>query len=164
MAKISQEIIDKGVEALVDRARKFNEENGARQKVIDVVCDILQESRPDEVRTVLETVHDDIIKSEDGYHTFDELYDVRMLYHAYAVKAWMDMGYYVTKSWRHPDGEECFGGDWFIVVAYLPSGQVSSHYHGDHWNLFSVPEVYSAPEFDGHTTEDVIERLKESLV
>lgn len=32
------------------------------------------------------------------------------------------------KSWRHHDGEKCFGGGWFIVTTRLPTGQVSNHY------------------------------------
>lgn len=36
--------------------------------------------------------------------------------------------YEVHKSYRHADGELCFGGGWFIVMANLPTGQVSNHY------------------------------------
>jgi hypothetical protein len=68
--------------------------------------------------------------------------------------------YNVHKSWRHNDGELCFGGGWFIVVAVLPTGQISNHYKAEDWDLFQIPETEKALfEFDGHTTEDVIERL-----
>ena len=68
--------------------------------------------------------------------------------------------YDVHKSLRHNDGELCFGGGWFIVVAVLPSGQISNHYKIEDWNLFQIPEVEKAKyEFDGHTSEDVINRM-----
>ena len=58
----------------------------------------------------------------DGYHTFAELYEYRMLYNALAANAMPDKA---TKSWRHSDGELCFGGGWFVVVLDLPAGQVT---------------------------------------
>jgi hypothetical protein len=62
---------------------------------------------------------------------------------------------------RHHDGEECFGGGWFIVVAVLPQGQISNHYKVKDWDLFAVPEVEQALfEYDGHTGADTLERLK----
>ena len=54
----------------------------------------------------------------DGYHTFNELYDYRMLYNAALFNEWVKQGLYdVHKAKRHSDGEECFGGGWFIVQA-----------------------------------------------
>jgi len=69
--------------------------------------------------------------------------------------------YDVHKSWKHNDGELCFGGGWFVVVAVLPTGQISNHYEAKDWDLFKIPEVEKAKyEFDGHTANDVLERLK----
>jgi len=60
----------------------------------------------------------------------------------------------------HHDGELCFGGGWFIVVANLPGGQISNHYEMKHWDLFRIPSYEKAKyEWDGHTSEDVIKRL-----
>lgn len=101
--------------------------------------------------------------TSDGYHTFDELYRYRMLYNAHAAHGWVKQGYPVVKSWRHSDGEECFGGGWFIVTAQLPTGQVSNHYESKHWKLFSVPVVTFAPEWDGHTPQEAAERLEAAL-
>lgn len=98
----------------------------------------------------------------DGYHTFDELYEYRMLYNAHAATGWLAAGFPVVKSWRHSDGELCFGGGWFIVTAELPSGQVSNHYAAEHWGLFDVPEVGLPPAYDGHTPQDVAHRLREA--
>lgn len=115
----------------------------------------------------------------DGYHTFNELYEFRKIYNAALFNEWgsqMSVNprwynddnqpatipkYDVHKSWRHNDGELCFGGGWFIVVAVLPTGQISNHYRAEDWGLFRIPEVEKAKyEFDGHTPQDVIERLK----
>lgn len=97
----------------------------------------------------------------DGYHTFGELYNYRMLYNAGMANALEDRSLYkVIKSWRHSDGELCFGKDnYFVVVIDLPTGQVSNHYKGEYWNLFAVPEVERAPEWDGHTPQDAAQRL-----
>jgi hypothetical protein len=98
----------------------------------------------------------------DGYHTFKELYEFRKVYNAALFNEWAEQNKYdVHKSLCHYDGELCFGGGWFIVVAVLPTGQISNHYEVKDWGLFQVPEVDRAKyEFDGHTGQDVLERLK----
>ena len=111
----------------------------------------------------------------DGYHTFDELYEFRKLYNAALFNAWSlewSKGisefakplYDVHKSTKHFNGEECFGGGWFIVVAILPTGQITNHYKMKDWDLFEIPVTDKAKyEFDGHTGIDVIERLEALL-
>lgn len=107
----------------------------------------------------------------DGYHTFDELYEFRKLYNAALFNEWAKSNitgkpvpypkFDVHKSWKHSDGEDCFGGGWFIVVAILPTGQISNHYKAQDWDLFNIPEAKKAKyEFDGHTPKDVIDRLR----
>ena len=100
--------------------------------------------------------------TSDGYHTFNELYEFRKAYNAALFNEWAACGKCsVHKSWRHHDGELCFGGGWFIVVAVLPQGQISNHYEANDWDLFAVPETERALfEFDGHTGSDVVARLK----
>lgn len=114
--------------------------------------------------------------TSDGYHTFKELYEFRKAYNVALFNEWgkkrqgkftpewgvidWQPQYDVHKSWRHNDGELCFGGGWFIVVAVLPSGQISNHYKAEDWDLFKIPEVEKAKyPFDGHTGSDVINRL-----
>ena len=103
----------------------------------------------------------DMGEVSDGYHTFNELYYYRMLYNAaffnLLPKEW------VHKSKRHHTGEECFGGGWFIVMANLPTGQVSNHYELKDWDLFKVPEKEFADEWDGHTPQEAAERLYKYL-
>lgn len=112
----------------------------------------------------------------DGYHTFNELYEFRKMYNAALFNEWAipitchtpteDVilkrpKYNVHKSWRHHDGELCFGGGWFIVCAMLPTGLISNHYKAADWDLFRIPEAHRALfPFDGHTGKDVLERLK----
>ena len=67
------------------------------------------------------------------------------------------------KSKRHHDGEECFGGGWFIVMANLPTGQISNHYELKDWDLFQIPEKEFADEWDGHTPQEAAERLRKYL-
>lgn len=97
----------------------------------------------------------------DGYHTFAELYEFRKVYNAALFNEWAKQGKFdIHKSWRHHDGELCFGGNYFIVVAILPTGQISNHYEAKDWDLFKIPEVKKAKyKFDGHTSNDVLKRL-----
>lgn len=99
-------------------------------------------------------------ETSDGYHTFAELYHYRMLYNAALFNEWAAANRYtVHKSIRHADGELCFGGAWFVVYAQLPTGQISNHYEMTDWDRFRVPERERAAEWDGHTPEQVAERL-----
>lgn len=96
----------------------------------------------------------------DGFHTFDELYEFRKLYNAALFNEWAAQGRYdVHKSTRHSDGAECFGGGWFIVMATLPTGQISNHYELADWELFRCEERETAAEWDGHLPADVAKRL-----
>lgn len=115
------------------------------------------------VRPTVDEKDTDGDQVSDGFHTFEELYHFRMLYHAYAVREWDNQGLQVVKSWNHSDGEPCFGGGWFVVVAELPDGQVSNHYRQDYWDLFQCEAVPTPPKFDGHGTQDVLNRLKGGL-
>ncbi len=99
----------------------------------------------------------------DGYHTFDELYDYRMLYNAAFfnfLAALPGNPYNVHMSFRHSDGKCCFDGYWFIVMANLPTGQVSNHYNvSDLGYFYCVPLHEKAEVWDGHTPDDAKERI-----
>lgn len=97
----------------------------------------------------------------DGYHTFKELYEFRKVYNASLFNEWYSQGKYdVVKSKKHSDGELCFGGGWFIIQAQTPFGQVSNHYEMKDWGMFKCEDVDLPLPFDGHTSEDVLFRLK----
>ena len=104
----------------------------------------------------------DVGDCSDGYHTFKELYEFRVTYNAALFNVLHRAGLYdVHKSEKHYDGEDCFGGGWFIVVAILPGGQISNHYPMEDWLKFKIPQLDKARyPFDGHTGADVIKRLK----
>jgi len=98
--------------------------------------------------------------TSDGYHTFKELYEFRKIYNAVLFNEWTSDGkYQIHKSKKHSDGEECFGGGWFIVMATLPTGQISNHYELKDWDLFDCQERELADKWDEHTSQDVLTRL-----
>lgn len=101
----------------------------------------------------------------DGYHTFNELYEYRLLYNASMFNELAKQGLYdVHKSRKHSDGTIPFGDEnWFIVQAELPTGQISNHYEMKDWELFNVPEKEKANTYDGHTPKDVSKRLRDFL-
>ena len=113
----------------------------------------------------IEKILNNIGEFSDGYHTFNELYDYRKAYNAAFFNELAKQGLYdVHKSRLHSDGEIPFGDDnWFIVMAELPTGQVSNHYEMKDWDLFDIPEKDKANVYDGHSPQDVYERLVKYL-
>lgn len=91
----------------------------------------------------------------DGFHTFNALYHQRMVLFAALVKAYKDKAW---KSWKHEDGELCFGGGWFIVGIDTPAGSYTYHYEAKDWGRFECVALDVAKHWDGHTDADV-ERL-----
>ena len=112
-----------------------------------------------------EEVVEDKGNISDGYHTFNELYEYRLLYNASMFNELSKQGLYdVHKSKLHSDGTIPFDDEnWFIVQAELPTGQISNHYEIKDWNLFQVPVKEKANPYDGHSPQDVAKRLREFL-
>lgn len=106
----------------------------------------------------------------DGFHTFGELYEFRL---ALTVALFKQIARDKTHrgqpnpTWRsklHSDGT-MFDG--FFIVGmdtWTNEGelrQITFHYTIEAWDLFDFAEVLEkAPEWDGHTSKDVLERLK----
>ena len=86
----------------------------------------------------------------DGYHSFNELYAHRMS--LFAVICQQNQSH-AWKSKLHHDGT--MHDDYFIVGVSTPQGQFSYHYQMKDWDLFKVKELEKAPEWDGHTSDDV---------
>jgi hypothetical protein len=109
----------------------------------------------------IEKILSNIGEFSDGYHTFNELYDYRKAYNAAFFNELAKQSLFdVHKSKLHSDGEIPFGdSNWFIVMAELPTGQISNHYEMKDWDLFQIPEKERANTWDGHTPQDVYERL-----
>lgn len=116
-------------------------------------------------QAILNTPSEYIGEYSDGYHSFNELYEFRKVYNAALFNEWYKLGIFnIHKSLRHSDGEECFGGGWFIVIAVTPYGQISNHYKLEDWHLFQVEEREKAFSYDGHTSHDSLETLKKVIL
>jgi hypothetical protein len=93
--------------------------------------------------------------TSDGYHTFNELYHHRAVLFSVIVKAFPDKAW---KARKHHDGSMYDG--MFIVGIETPDGQATYHYDIDpYWDMFDCREVELAPEWDGHTAAQAIERI-----
>lgn len=100
----------------------------------------------------------DIGENHDGYHTFNELYEHRHALFASLAGRW---GHAAWKSLKHADGSQWDG--WFVAGIVLPTGQITYHLPMAWWEKFPADERELAPVWDGHTSDDVIERLKAAL-
>lgn len=96
------------------------------------------------------------IEVRDEYHSMRELYDHRMALNIALFQAWKK-DYECIKSKLHNDGT--MFEDYFIVMAQTPVGQISYHYKLDYWDMFDLTELERAFPWDGHTPNDVLERL-----
>lgn len=98
----------------------------------------------------------DIGEYSDGYHTFNELYHHRAILFAVICNQFKDKCW---KSLKHNDGS--MYSNMFIVGIDTPEGPATYHYYTDkYWDLFDVKELPFAPEWDAHTPEDAINRIK----
>lgn len=94
-------------------------------------------------------------ETSDGYHTFNELYDHRAKLFSVVVRDQRDRAW---KSRLHHDGTMYDG--MFIVGIETPDGQATYHYDVDpYWDMFDCKELDRAPEWDGHTPQQAIERI-----
>ncbi len=97
----------------------------------------------------------------DGYHTFGELYDHRCLLFVALMQA------HPALAWRsrlHDDGSGHPG--WWVGGMRLPTGDISYHLPDTFWSLLNDTAVRTferAPLWDGHTSADVLIRLRRWL-
>ncbi len=103
----------------------------------------------------------------DGFHTFEELYEHRItLYIALCSRITMLLpdseNSNIWRSKKHSDGELAFGGGWFVLGIGKEKGeQITYHLPMEKWDNCDFAETLEvAPEFDKHTANDVLERLK----
>lgn len=97
----------------------------------------------------------------DGYHTFDELYLHRCVLFLALMKSHPKLSWF---SRLHDDGT--MFGDYFIMGINLPVGTVTYHAHIDLIGLAEATgaqELPRAPAWDGHTSDDVVRRLKATV-
>ena len=136
-----------------ERALQLLEENASDDEVFFAARAIEAEPAAD----VKPVPAGGIGEMSDGYHTFNGLYYQRMILFAALVKAYKDRAW---KSYRHEDGELCFGGGWFIVGIDTPAGSYTYHYENKHFDLFECKELPVGKHWDGHTEKDVTRLLK----
>ncbi len=124
---------------------------------------------PDE--STMQFEHDELVVS-DGYHTFDELYDHRItLFIALARlcrRQEIAVGEFpgqpfVWRSKKHSDGELCFGtGTQYVLgIGNFEGQQITYHIPVERWDETEFAATLEvAPKWDGHSSADVLERLK----
>lgn len=107
----------------------------------------------------------------DGYHTFGELYEHRIVIYIALCRIYehhcSDTQWkttegrknFVWKSRAHSDGSVWDG--WFIMgIGRTKGEQITYHLPESKWNDCAFAETLDkAPEWDGHTSADVLERL-----
>ena len=92
--------------------------------------------------------------TSDGYHTFRELYEHRRM----LTKNLFNLDYKnCFKSKLHNDGK--MFENYFIVGIRTAKGCATYHYHIRHWDDFKGVALERAPEWDGHTSGDAINRI-----
>lgn len=100
------------------------------------------------------------LKVSDGYHTIDELYEHRIEIFIALCRALQEHSDVVWRSQYHSDGSKF--DEWFILGINKEKGkQITYHLPITKWYATEFAETMDfAPEFDGHTPQDVLERLK----
>jgi hypothetical protein len=99
----------------------------------------------------------------DSYHTFDELYDHRITLWIALLRVInrADDGIEIIRSKVNGDGTVWDG--WFILGMYGDEDgqQITYHLPMSRWDECAFAETLDKPpEFDGHTSDDVLARLK----
>lgn len=110
---------------------------------------------------------DFVIQADDGFHSFEDLYAHRIALYIQLCKQIQNQPYDdenkfgVWRSKIHGDGKPSYDG-WFIMGIGKEKGkQISYHIPLVCWEDTEFAETLDkAPEWDGHTPADVIERLK----
>ena len=90
--------------------------------------------------------------TSDGYHTFRELYKHRVL-------LWINLCLEQPEKcfWRpHYEG-------WPLLGMESSAGQITYHVQEEYLPLFKDKIKQGGPEWDGHTSDDVLVRLKSKL-
>ena len=88
----------------------------------------------------------------DGYHTFNELYE-----HRHALFSVVCAAFNGWKAQFHEDGT-MFDG-WFLAGVETPAGMATYHLPIAWWERFRCTARKLAPKWDGHTANQVPERI-----
>jgi len=112
------------------------------------------------INTLIKVSKADTNKISDGYHTFGELYQHRIEIYIALCKKEHYQNNSVWRSFTHSDGEVWDG--WFLLgINTEPGKQITYHLPNDYWDDTSFAiDLDKAPQFDGHTSAQVLERIK----
>lgn len=107
------------------------------------------------------------MKQKHEHETFDELYEHRIVLWIALCRvntAWFYAENQAPCAWRskrHSDGELAFGGMWFVLgIGKEKGGQITYHLPIARWDETDFAETLEkAPKWDGHTSDDVLERI-----
>lgn len=140
-------------------------------------CNITTIKDMDGILTGVKYEGNDVVVSDD-HHTMDELYKHRIHLYIALLRAYDN---YITplnsrnrvRCWKskfHNDGSSYEG--WFIagmlILPDIPFNvsvemgkeiQISYHLPMEYWDKLNLIELEKAPVWDGHTSNDVLERL-----
>lgn len=113
---------------------------------------------PDEIESDVPASDDDqkdMGEVSDGYHTFNELYAHRVRLFSTLMNAFPNLSWW---SRKHSDGEEWEG--WILAGIDTPDGAATYHLpESEIENLPADTEIDAGKEWDGHTADDVLNRL-----
>ena len=106
----------------------------------------------------------DVQDLSDGSHTFEQLYDHRSILFMSLVKALLEgnnhFKFIAFKSKLHADGTSFDGYFLLMLINTDTKEQISYHLEtNEYWHMCPGKEVKSAPEWDSHTSDNVVERL-----
>ena len=111
----------------------------------------------DSSKTTGVIAYDEIGQVSDGYHTFDELYKHRILLFIALMEELYGISWW---SRKHADGTEWDG--WIIAGIHLTTGDITYHLSADYVALLDgIRCLEKAPAWDGHTSDDVLQRLSD---
>lgn len=123
-----------------------------------------EQTKEDAINVIIKKCGVETNKISDGYHSFEELYEHR-------IALWIALCRHINKSghiygpdvWKsiyHSDGST-FNG-WFVLgmTKFGSKEQITYHLPMMYWDNCDFAETLDkAPEYDGHTSKEVINRL-----
>ena len=143
--------IDKDIEDLRELLLSFqrlSEDKERDCRLIKALFTSLLQSRDGEINE----------NTSDGYHTFKELYEHRITLYIALCKSLKNGN--VWRAKLHSDGTSFEG--WFILGIWFEKGkQITYHLPLEKWDETNFAQTLEkAPDWDGHTSKDVLERIK----
>lgn len=119
----------------------------------------------DIINLLIKTIKPNTNNISDGYHTFEQLYEHRIVLFialALAISVSNDHSQRnaIWRSEKHSDDSVWEG--WFLLGIGIKEGkQITYHLPMSYWKDCEFAHTLErAPDFDGHTSEDVLQRIK----